>query len=229
MSSGNEPLDIKAELTQAGAILEGHMVLTTGLHSPGYICFDSVYPEVDLMMRIARALVEPFRDEHFDVVAAPGVGGIALAIYAGVAANSLVPYPVKPVWADKHGREFSLGRMGFQGYVSGSRVLVVEDVITSGDSVKRVLNKVEEAGGTVVGVSAVCDRNDGRPGSNVPRASQLAVPRFEAMAKFDIPAVPAWDCELCILEQAIATDLGHGAQFEEDNPNYKGGYISLLS
>lgn len=215
-----ETLDVLAELDRSGAVLLGrHFVYTSGKHGSGYINMDPLFSDVRLTARICGLLVAPFLDE-IEVVAAPAVGGVALSVLAALAACE-GEREVNAVWADKAGDDFRFERAGFAERIRGKHVLVVEDLLTTGGSVAKVCREVERLGGILIGVSVVCNR--GRL-----TASDLGVARLEELARVDFEAVDAGSCELCAALVPIVTDVGHGARFQLERPDYAGGFARLL-
>ena len=210
-------LDILAELDRVGAILlDRHFVYKSGKHGSGYINMDPLFPDVALVSAIAAELVRPFAGE-FDTVASPATGGVVLAFAAASRAGS----DVAAVWADKREHGFAFERAGFAQHLTGKRVLMVEDLLTTGGSVIGVCREVERHGGTLVGVSAICNRGG-------VTAAQLGVPRLEALATVSFEAVAAQECPLCAARVPIVEDIGHGAEYKAQHPDHPGGYVTLL-
>ncbi len=215
-------LDIQAELDRVGAVLlDRHFVYKSGKHGSGYINMDPLFPYTDTVARICTALAQPFAKQGVATIAAPATGGIILA--AGVARS----YEWKGssrmcVWADKNGDEFVFERAGFAEHVVGKKVLVVEDLLTTGGSVLKVCEQIKQLGGDIVGVSAVCNRGG-------ITAEDLGVPRLETLLQVNFEAIPAEDCPLCKQNVPIVEDIGHGAEYAQAHPDYKGGYVKLLN
>jgi orotate phosphoribosyltransferase len=215
-----DTLDVLAELERSGAILVGrHFVYTSGKHGSGYINMDPLFSDVRLTARICELLVAPFLDE-VEVVAAPAVGGVALSVLAALAASGRAR-EVNAVWADKACDDFRFERAGFAERIEGRRVLVVEDLLTTGGSVVKVCREVERLGGILLGVSVVCNRGG-------LAAADLGVARLEELARADFEAVDAGSCPLCAAGVPIVTDVGHGARFQLEQPDYPGGFVRLL-
>jgi len=223
MGSIDESGSVMGELERVGAIYtERHFVYKSGMHGSGYINMDPIYTRPSIMTGIGRGLLMPFDEAMFDTIAAPAVGGVALVTYVGV--EALIRYGDRGsiVWADKQGDTFKFERAGFVERIRGKRVLVVEDLLTTGGSVAKVCRDVENHDGFVVGVSAIVNRGG-------VTAEQLGVPHLAALAEVNFEAVDVQDCELCAKHVPIVRDVGHGLAFENDNPRYKGGYETLLS
>ncbi len=211
-------VDVLAELERVGAILlDRHFVYKSGKHGSGYINMDPLFPDVALVSAICAQLVRPFEDS-FDTVASPATGGVVLAFACAAQADAR---RVAAVWADKHEGGFAFERAGFVEQIAGKRVLVVEDLLTTGGSVSAVCGLVAAHGGELVGVSAICNRGG-------VSAAQLGVPRLESLATVDFEALDAAGCPLCAAEIPIVEDIGHGDAYKAEHPDYAGGYVAVL-
>src|SRR5262245_8586379 len=133
--------DVMPALAAAGAVItDRHFVYTSGRHGSGYINLDLLLPHASVMAAICSMLAEPFVGS-FDTVAAPAVGGVVLAEFAALAATDLNS-PILAVWADKTPRGLTFDRAGFVDCVTGKRVLLVEDLLTTGGSLATVVAEV---------------------------------------------------------------------------------------
>lgn len=145
--TGEEVLEA---LKDAGAILHGHFQLTSGRHSDTYVQCARVLEDPVLTTRLAEAMAAKVADERIDVVAAPAVGGIIIGFAVAQALG------VKFIFTERQ-----KGEMVFRRSFSiepGQRVLVVEDVVTTGGSVAEVVALVQAAGGEVAAVTSLIDR-----------------------------------------------------------------------
>lgn len=127
---------------------------------------------------------------------------------------------VAAVWADKDGGDFAFTRAGFAELLDGRRVLLVEDLVTTGGSVAKVLRQAVEHGAVIVGVSAICNRGG-------ITAAQLAIPRLTVLADVQMQATEADRCELCAAAVPIVEDVGHGRMLKARQPDYPGGFVKL--
>lgn len=142
--------DVLNALEDSGALLSGHFVLTSGRHSDRYVQCARVLEDPALTTRLANEIVARISDRDIDLVAAPAVGGIILGF---AVAQTL---GVKFIFSERE-----QGRMTFRrsfDVPAGARVLVVEDVVTTGGSVAEVVRLVRDAGGTVPLVASLIDR-----------------------------------------------------------------------
>src|SRR3954470_14802436 len=174
-----EPLDI---FTRTKALLNGHFVLRSGLHSGHYFQCAQVCQRMDAVERLAELLVAKIREQKiaFDTVLAPAMGG--LVIGQEVARQAKARY----IFAEKENNILVM-RRGFT-LAKGEAVLVVEDVVTRGGRVLESLDIVRKAGGSAAGIAMLVDRSAGTARFDVPAVSllELSFPTYPA------DAVPEW-------------------------------------
>jgi orotate phosphoribosyltransferase len=152
---------------RVGALHDGHFRLTSGLHSPGYLQSALVlqYPrEAELL---GAALGERTRSFGADVVLSPALGGIVIGQEVGRALG------VRAIFAERQDGALTI-RRGFT-LLPSDRVLVVEDVVTTGKSTRETIDAARAAGATVVGAASIIDRSGGNQGLDVPYQSLAAV------------------------------------------------------
>jgi len=162
-----------------GALLEGHFKLTSGLHSNGYMQCARVLQHPVHAEALGRAIADRVRDQSIDVVLSPALGGL---IIGHEVARGL---GVRAMFAERLEGRLAL-RRGF-AIEPGERVLVVEDVVTTGGSTRETLEVAREAGGEVVGAAAIINRGG---------AVDVGVP-FHALATVSLPTwpeaeIPGW-------------------------------------
>ena len=167
-------------LEETGALHSGHFLLSSGRHSPQYIqCARLLqYPEHAAL--VCTALADRFQSARVEVVVGPAMGGIIVAHEVGRRLGARV------LFAERVNGQFSL-RRSFDVH-PGERVLVVEDVVTTGGSILEVANLVTRAGGVIVGIGALVDRTGG----------DIAFAwRFEALMALTVPTYANADCPQC--------------------------------
>lgn len=184
---------------------------------------DPIFAQPNLMVELGRQLTHQ-PDVAFDVIVSPAVGGVALAQAASFAMLERHNERRPGIWADKDGDGFVFDRLGFAPLLDGKRVLVVEDLLTTGGSVIKVCRAAEACNATIVAVSAVCNRGG-------VTAEDLGVPLLCSLAEVNFEAVDADNCPHCAAGEPIVVDaaLGHGAAYRADHPNYAGGFAELLT
>ena len=165
---------------RAGALLEGHFRLTSGLHSNGYLQSALVLQHPADAGALGAALGSKVASWRPDVVLSPALGGV---IIGHEVARALT---VRALFAERSDGNLTL-RRGFS-LKPGERVLVVEDVVTTGGSTRETIDVAVAAGAQVVGATALIDRSGG--------AAQLGVP-FEALARLALPTYEPSNCPLC--------------------------------
>jgi orotate phosphoribosyltransferase len=181
--------EILGEFRAAGALLEGHFILSSGLRSPKYLQCARVLMDPARAERLARALAAKLPDElrsSIDAVLSPAMGGVIIGHEMGRALGRPAMFLERP-----HGK-FEL-RRGFR-LEPGARVLMVEDVVTTGLSSREAIEAVREAGGDVIGEAALVDRSSGKAELGVPfyPLIRIDVPTYEAEAiPADLAAIPA--------------------------------------
>ena len=161
------------EFQNAGALLDGHFVLSSGLHSPSYLqCALALQFPADAA-RYGRMIADRLNGTEIDTVASPAIGGLVIGYAVAAALN------VRFIWTERQAGEMTL-RRGFT-LRPGERILVVEDVITTGGSTRECIAALEANGGTVVAAASVIDRSNGTADVGVPRISlvSLDVPTYE--------------------------------------------------
>jgi orotate phosphoribosyltransferase len=172
---------------QTGALLEGHFMLTSGLHSPRYLQCALVLQYPEHAEFIGRELAARFSDDRVDAVVAPAIGGIIVAHETARAIGR------RALFTEREEGVMTL-RRGFR-LVRGERVLVVEDVVTTGGSTRETVQAVIDADGVVIGAGSIVDRSGGTVDVGVRRQSLLTldVPTYEPsecpMCKDGIPAI----------------------------------------
>ncbi len=168
--------------TRTRALLQGHFVLRSGLHSGHYFQCAQVCQRMDAVERLAELLLAKVRAQslRFDTVLAPAMGG--LVIGQEVARQAKARY----IFAEKENNALLL-RRGFT-LAAGEPVLVVEDVVTRGGRVLECLELVRQAGGSVVGVAMLVDRSAGVARFEVPAVSLLEL----SFPTYPTDAVPEW-------------------------------------
>ena len=180
--------EILAEFRAADALLEGHFILSSGLRSPRYLQCARVLMDTARAERLARALAARLPAEvreAIDVVVSPAMGGVIIGHEMGRALGKPAMFLERPQGAFELRRGFRLD--------PGSRVLMVEDVVTTGLSSREAIEAVRAAGATVVAEAALVDRSGGKADLGVPFTPliRIDVPTYEADSlPPDLAAIP---------------------------------------
>jgi orotate phosphoribosyltransferase len=202
-------IDPMQALADAGAIItNSHVVYASGRHGSEYVNKDALYLHPRLTYEICANMAAGIDPDAIDVVAGPAIGGALLA--QGVAwhlsqrrsaGEALAVFAEEVIEGTEKRRVF---RRGYDAFVRGARVLVVEDVVNSGGTVENVIQAVRELGGTVAGLQILCNRGD--------RAAIMGVP-MQAQVTVALASYPEDDCPLCASGVPINTTVGKGAAF----------------
>lgn len=203
-------------LEKVGAIITNdHFVYTSGKHGSVYIRKDKLYPYTRLVSQVCRMIAEDVRDLDIEVVVGPAIGGIVLSQWTAYHLSELSGKDVLSIFTEKDysgekvfDREQFFKR-GYERLVSDRRVLVLEDLINTGDSVKKVVNQVKAVGGEVLMTYVLVNRSP-----DVVNDEFVKAP-FKSLAVFEAEAFEADECPLCKENRPINTEVGHGKEFLE--------------
>jgi orotate phosphoribosyltransferase len=171
---------------RVGALLEGHFRLTSGLHSSGYLQCALVLQHPLEAEACGLAIAQGARGLGAEVVLSPAMGGIVIGQEVGRALG------VRAIFAERQDGALML-RRGFS-LSPGEKVLVVEDVVTTGGSTKETIELARAAGAEVVGAASIIDRSAERTPIDVP---------FQALARVDLPTYDPASCPLCASGQPV--------------------------
>jgi orotate phosphoribosyltransferase len=163
-----------------GALLEGHFVLSSGLHSPLYLQCGLALQHPSDAQRYGEDIATQFDGEAIDTVASPAIGGLVIGFAVAQALG------VRFIWTERENGVMTL-RRGFT-VGQGERILVVEDVITTGGSTRECIAALDGHGAAVVGAASIVDRSDGTADVGVPRIS---------LVDLDVPVYSPDKCPLC--------------------------------
>jgi orotate phosphoribosyltransferase len=173
-------LEILKLFKQTEALLEGHFLLTSGRHSNQYFQCAKVLQYTNFNTQICEKIVENFKHSEIDTVIAPALGGIIVGQEVAHQLNK------KFIFAEREQTVLTL-RRGFS-LTENERVLVCEDVVTTGGSVFEVIEIVKSFGAKVVGVGYIVDRSNGKVNFGFPQFSTLKVNAVSFLPE---------ECELC--------------------------------
>ena len=164
----------------AGAIKEGHFLLASGLHSPVYWEKFRILQYPHYTEKLCHLIAQHFKDQKVDVVAGPATGGIILAF------ETARQLGVRSIFAEKMGKIRTF-RRDFD-ITPGEHILVVDDILTTGGSIRETISAIGKLGGVVIGIGVLVDRSQEKIDFGVPLFSCLRAPTV---------TYPAKECPLC--------------------------------
>ena len=162
------------------ALIEGHFLLSSGLHSPQYLQCALILARPDFAEKICKGLAGKFKKDKITAVVAPALGGVIVSYEVARALG------VKGIFTERQESRMCL-RRGFS-LSKKDRVLVVEDVITTGKSTKEVIETIKQTGCGIAGVGCIVDRSGGKVDFGM---------KFERLLQINIPAFKPEDCPIC--------------------------------
>lgn len=166
------------QLKESGALLEGHFLLSSGRHSNRYCQCAKLMQYPDRAAKVVAVVVEKLKDVQVDIVVGPAMGGIVAAYELGRQLG------VSAIFTERENGNMSL-RRGFEIH-KGQKVLICEDVVTTGKSSLETIEVLKEFGAEVIGIACIVNRS----------SSALEYPLFDAV-KLDIESWDSADCPLC--------------------------------
>ncbi len=173
--------EVRDILTKTNAIMDGHFLLTSGLHSPHYVEKFNVLQHPKYTEQLCQAMAEKFKDANIETVVGPVTGGVILAHETGKALGTRAIFTERVDGKMTFRRGFSLRE--------GERVLIVEDIVTTGGSIKEVIDVVKSYGAIPVAVSMLVDRSGGKADfGDVPAT---------ALLKMNVETYKPEECPLC--------------------------------
>ncbi|HUE82382.1 MAG TPA: orotate phosphoribosyltransferase [Pyrinomonadaceae bacterium] len=175
-----QPESVIERFKETGALLEGHFILTSGLHSPLYLQCALVLQYPNAAEEIGRAIAVNFNDQKIQLIVSPAIGGLIIGHEVARALGT------RFIWTEREQGEMRL-RRGFS-VTPGERTLVVEDVVTTGGSTRETIRALRDAGANVIGAASIIDRSSG--------AADVGAPRI-AMVTLSVPSVEPVNCEAC--------------------------------
>lgn len=167
-------------LKEAGVLMDGHFLLTSGRHSNKYLQCANIFRNTKYSEELCAALAEMYKDDNVDVVIGPAMGAILMAYEVSRHLNC------ENFFTEREDGKMTL-RRGF-AVKPGMNVLLVEDVVTTGKSVKEVVELLQSQGANVVGIGSIVDRTGGEIEFSVP---------FKSVISVDVKSWEAKDCPIC--------------------------------
>lgn len=190
-----------------GYITGSHIVYTSGKHGEAYLNKDAIYPHTKDISSICLEIAKKFKDKNIEVISAPALGGIILSQWTAFHLSNLMKNEVLGVYTEKTPDKNQIFTRGYDKLVKGKKVLVVEDITTTGGYVIKVINSVKVAGGEIVAVCVLVNRDPVNINSKT-----VGVP-FYPLAEVKMQAWEEKDCPLCKKGIPINTTVGKGREF----------------
>ncbi|MGM0420282.1 MAG: orotate phosphoribosyltransferase [Bacillota bacterium] len=175
-----DKIKIEKILQDSEALLEGHFLLTSGRHAGRYVQCAQVLQYPEYTKTLAQAIAEKWVEQRPEVVIGPALGGIVLAYAVGAELNTRAIFSERKEGKQKIRRNFVIN--------PGEKVLIVEDVVTTGSSVQELVDLVEEKDGNIIGISSIVDRSGG--------TIEFAYP-FYPLLELEIPSYFPSECPIC--------------------------------
>ncbi len=170
-----------ALLKETGVIMDGHFLLTSGRHSARFLQCSQLLQYPEQAEKVCRLAAAPFKDKQVQTVIGPAMGGVIMAYETARALGA------RALFAERSEKDLMVLKRGFRVEV-GERVLVVEDAVTTGGSVRKVFDLLEKSGVEIVGVSILIDRTAGKLKFEVP---------VHSLVSMDIESYAPHECPLC--------------------------------
>lgn len=198
-------------LSEAGAIItNSHVVFTSGRHSDTYVNKDALYVHPVKTAKICRIMAEIYDANKVDVVAGPTIGGVILAQWVAYHLNLFRSSgETFSIYVEKEGQGESktfIVERGYDEKVPGKNVVVVEDVLMTGGSARKVVEVIRALGGNVLGLSALCNRGGIKP-------DDIGEVPVHALTNVSFQSWLEEDCPLCKADVPINTRVGKGKEF----------------
>jgi len=205
----NESQEVLNTLKKVEAIItNSHIVYTSGKHGNTYINEDMIYLHTEEISKLCQLIAQKFVDDNVEVVIAPAIRGVILSQWVAYHLTKITGKEVLSVYAEKSndGDTFIIKR-GYDKFVTGKNVLVVEDVLTTGDSARKVVEATRSIGGNVIGLGVLCNRGYVTP------HDVADVPRLCELLKIHLNDWEEDKCPLCAENVPINTNVGEGRQY----------------
>lgn len=196
-------------LGKVGAVIvDSHFVYASDKHGAAYVNKDAVYPHTKETSDLCQAIAEQFVDDGVEVVIAPAIGGVILSQWTAYHLSEITGREVFGIYAEKaEGGDAFIIKRGYDKLVRGRNILVVEDVLTTGGSAKKVVEATRALGGNIVGLGVLCNRGGVTP------QDVANPPKLFALVNVKLDAWDEAECPLCAKGVPINTDVGKGREY----------------
>lgn len=197
-------------LKSIGAIItDDHFVYTSGKHGSVYIRKDMLYPNTKKTSQVCKLIADKFKSKDIDIVVGPSIGGIILSQWTAYHLSKLKKKEIFGIFTEKDDQNNQVFKREYDKLVKDKNVLIVEDLTTTGGSVKKVVNSVRKAGGKIVAVCVMINRDP----ANITSIT-IGAP-LSYLGIFKAESFDEKDCPLCKKNVEINTAIGHGKKYLE--------------
>jgi orotate phosphoribosyltransferase len=186
-----------------------HFVFTNGNHASRYMNKMALFAHPIYTSRIGEIMAEKYKDKDIEAVVAPALGGIILSTWTAFHLSQITKKDIPGVYTEKTPTNKQLFTRGYDEYVKGKRVLVVEDNVTTGGSVRKVVDAVKAANGTVIGVCSIANINK----NPTDITDKIIGAHFEYLVSLPAITYDVAECPMCKKGLPINTKLGHGKKY----------------
>lgn len=198
--------EIKSLFVKSKAfIFDSHIIYTSGKHGNAYVNKDALYPHTELTSLLCQQIALHFQNSKIDAVLAPALGGIILSQWTAHHLSQLTGREVLGVYAEKSLETDSFViKRGYDHLIENKNVLIVEDILTTGNSVKKVVETARQIPCEVVGVAALCNRG------GVTASTLGNIPELFSLLEVSLDTWESTDCPMCKAKIPINTSVGKG-------------------
>lgn len=192
-----------------------HFVYTSGKHGSVYIFKDALYPHTKKSSEIGKMFAEKHKTKSIDVVVSPALGGIVLSQWTAYHLSKLKKKEVLGLYTEKTLDNDQVFKRGYDKLVNGKKVLVIEDTTNTGGSVLKLMKSVKKAGGIIVAVGVMVNRQPDKVNSKL-----YGVP-FSSLGDFPAEVYDEHKCPLCKKGIPVNVEIGHGKKYMEEKKKSK--------
>lgn len=198
--------DVLSMYQKSGGFRSGHFVFVSGLHADTYINKNALYPYTREISKLCRGIAEKFVGKSIEAVVGPATGGIILSTWVAHHLSEIEGREILSIYADKDGEQFVIKR-GYNEVIKRKKALVVEDLVTTGGSLRKVVEETRRVGAEVLGAVVVVNRGEVKPDA------VGSPPEFISMLTVHMEQWPESECDLCARGIPVNTDVGHGKEY----------------
>lgn len=196
-------------LKKSNAISTGHFVYTSGKHASRYINKMALFAHPIYASSIGALFATKYKDKEIEVVVAPALGGIILSQWVAYHLSMINNRDIIGIYTEKGAHDEQVFTRDYDTYVKRKNILIVEDIVTTGGSVSKVVRSVKKAGGKIIDACSIININ---PNSNSLTKKNIGT-SLSSLIKLPITLYDEKDCILCKQSIPINTKLAHGREY----------------